>query len=159
MKEIQIRRTVAILIPLLSLFLYALKKEALAPERVWTKLQTGVTQPAVISFFDDNMGVIAGKDIYLTIDGGSTWAKTFVSSNGKDFLNVDFIDKSNVVAVGVGIIFKSMDGGRTWKSIVPPIANFGMLIFLMPPWGILPKAQASCTRPQTVVPHGQTLLS
>ncbi|MCL4474240.1 MAG: YCF48-related protein [Actinobacteria bacterium] len=81
-----------------------------------------------ISFIDSTHGVAVGEygTIWKTADGGSTWAARTLPSTGCSALpggscatvllaSVQFIDASNVVAVGAGYGFYSADGGTTWN--------------------------------------------
>jgi photosystem II stability/assembly factor-like uncharacterized protein len=109
---------------IMSCGLLACNKDDVARSgRSWTKLQTGTTQDIVVEFANENLGLIAGGDIFRTTNGGSTWSKTFTGSSGKTFLALDMIDAENAVAVGTGIIYKTEDSGQSWQSLASPVIN------------------------------------
>lgn len=83
-----------------------------------------------VYFIDENNGWIVGGQglwpdtlglILQTIDGGTTWARVD-SEKISDLRDVNFIDNSTGFAVGEhGYIYKSQDGGSTWRLITQAI--------------------------------------
>jgi photosystem II stability/assembly factor-like uncharacterized protein len=75
-----------------------------------------------IDFIDDSTGLIAGNEIYKTINGGRSWRKINIDKfgswpNGPTFDKIRFITDSVVVAAGSpGMFAISSDGGETWTA-------------------------------------------
>jgi photosystem II stability/assembly factor-like uncharacterized protein len=77
-----------------------------------------------VSFGDALHGIIIGVLglVYVTSDGGFTWAFAFVSPALRD---VDMISGTEAFAVGDGAfnIQHSTDGGMTWSPVSPPASG------------------------------------
>lgn len=88
---------------------------------------------------DDNGYLVAGRDMFLTKDGGRTWRKTLIfnantfKGSAPEFLSIRFADKKLGFAVGSlltksgkdmrvidSILMRTNDGGETWSRVVVP---------------------------------------
>jgi photosystem II stability/assembly factor-like uncharacterized protein len=95
----------------------------------WTQIDTGVFNPLYgVEFVDSNLGWACGASgiILKTSDGGENWT---IQTEGLAFSlqDIEFADSLNGCAVGYwidpsdpvvcyGIIFRTSNGGETWKS-------------------------------------------
>jgi len=73
-----------------------------------------------VDFPDEETGLLAtslrgNSNIYLTIDGGSTWQKIFDAEQGLH--DVKFINKSKIIAVGNGGLRISWNSGQKWDAV------------------------------------------
>jgi len=92
----------------------------------WTNLTVGTDVYLYnnLSFFDENNGFVSAQlndepyyAIYLTADGGETWATAddVMEAGG---IEVVYADKNTLFSVGADErIAKSIDGGNTWQQI------------------------------------------
>ena len=79
-----------------------------------------------IAFRDEHHGVVVGGDyqqdtarrdaIYLTSDGGETWRRPKVGTNGYRSA-VEYLDSQRLVATGTSGVDYSTDGGATWMPL------------------------------------------
>jgi photosystem II stability/assembly factor-like uncharacterized protein len=88
---------------------------------------------------DDNGYLVAGKDMFLTKNGGRSWQKTLIfnpdgfKGNIPEFLSIRFADKKLGVAIGSllnkggkdarvvdSIVMRTKDGGETWSRVAVP---------------------------------------
>ena len=88
---------------------------------------------------DDNGYLVAGKDMFLTKNGGRTWQKTLIFNadsfrgNTPEFLSIRFADKKLGFAVGSlltgsgknarvvdSVVMRTNDGGETWSRVIGP---------------------------------------
>ncbi len=83
-----------------------------------TKDFSGIGRLALNPDDEDNLVVASRNGIFVTTDGGKTWANTFEGENVQD-LNYDPTD-FNILYGGVNSIgvIKSIDGGLTWELIL-----------------------------------------
>ena len=89
--------------------------------QTWSYFPTDMEYVYNVNFPDDNTGYITGDiglDTYLmykTIDGGANWIK---STTPNHFIDIDFYDAQNGLAVSDGNkIYKTTDGANTWAEI------------------------------------------
>jgi len=73
-----------------------------------------------ISFADENHGWAIDRyyGVLHTQNGGKTWQRK--SPIGDHNYGVHFIDKNHGWIVGIGVILRTTDGGRTWKEVPVP---------------------------------------
>lgn len=88
---------------------------------------------------DDNGYLVAGKDMFLTKDGGRSWQKTLIFNtngfrgNAPEFLSIRFAGKKLGLAVGSllnksgkearvvdSVVMRTNDGGETWARVIVP---------------------------------------
>ena len=83
-----------------------------------------------VYFADENNGWAVGGQtrgpeaspqaaMLLTQDGGKTWKPQEVDLQNPLF-SVYFADSSKGWTVGLGAVWESKDGGKTWESMLPP---------------------------------------
>ncbi len=71
-------------------------------------------------FISHDTGIVAGRNIYKTIDGGNNWVEVY-SSGFYDFKKVQYISEDTVYAVAdIGGYLVSFDGGDNWISLGSP---------------------------------------
>lgn len=91
----------------------------------WTRQRTGVLNDLRgVDFLDDALGYAVGTSgrILRTRDAGGTWVK--LSSGASLALNgVDVVDLTRAVAVGREGVFRTADGGATWKHQTSGLAD------------------------------------
>lgn len=106
--------------------------------RTWTRQNLSTDEDInEIYFRSDNNGyVVAGKEMFLTDDGGRTWRaikiyepKSFRSAT-PEFLSVRFADKKRGFVVGSlvnkddevidSLVMRTDDGGETWARVIVP---------------------------------------
>src|SRR6185503_21270082 len=61
----------------------------------------------------------AGSTVLRTVDGGTTWQKSTVTSDTLDFRDIDAVDAQTAYALSIGSgaasrIYKTTDAGKTW---------------------------------------------
>lgn len=90
-----------------------------------------------------NRGSINGDGIFKSIDSGETWVQLSTTANNNDFRNINriIVDPNNpdviLVCANSGsnhpdfssAIFKSVDGGKSWKKVYQADARVQHLIF------------------------------
>lgn len=87
-----------------------------------------------IDIIDSSIAFIGGQsgNIFKTIDGGATWGRVtppiFGNVSGTDVLGLDFVDtlrgfiiQQSSTGSGGNIVYKTIDGGKTWTVITPPL--------------------------------------
>jgi photosystem II stability/assembly factor-like uncharacterized protein len=81
-----------------------------------------------VAFPESDVGVVTSSaGVYRTADGGTTWTLVAPRRDGLDA--VTFADRITGYAVGLGVVLKSIDAGRSWspaspltRALVPPSA-------------------------------------
>src|SRR5690242_20079813 len=61
----------------------------------------------------------AGSTVLRTVDGGTTWQKSTVTSDALDFRDIDAVDAQTAYVLSIGNgpasrIYKTTDAGKTW---------------------------------------------
>lgn len=71
-----------------------------------------------VKFLSDNLGFIAGNNLFSTADGGESWTLRYsVTASSNQIYSMDFPTTSLGFAVGTGGIFlKTSDNGNTWEQ-------------------------------------------
>ncbi|MDG5816586.1 YCF48-related protein [Chitinispirillales bacterium ANBcel5] len=75
-----------------------------------------------VYFITEDIGWVAGDNLYQTTDGGETWEVQILSTSDTDTLNfpiydITFTDSSHGwLSGGGGIIMQTTDGGETWRG-------------------------------------------
>jgi photosystem II stability/assembly factor-like uncharacterized protein len=97
-----------------------------SPSEVQTSVQPvpqGLPQApdyhAVLVDEDNPLRVLVGTHdgVYESSNGGQTWQRTTLA--GVDAMSLDSAADSTVWASGHGVLSLSVDGGETWRSVVP----------------------------------------
>ena len=106
--------------------------------RTWTKQPINTKENITEIYFrnDDNGYLVAGKDLFITKDGGRSWQKIVIfsdntfKSNTPEFLSIRFADKKLGIIVGSllnksgrvvdSIVMRTNNGGENWSRIVVP---------------------------------------
>src|SRR5690242_18810271 len=62
----------------------------------------------------------AGSTVLRTVDGGTTWQKSTVTSDALDFRDIDAVDAQTAYVMSIGNgpasrIYKTTDAGKTWN--------------------------------------------
>jgi photosystem II stability/assembly factor-like uncharacterized protein len=81
-----------------------------------------------LAVVDENRALVGtdGGQIFVTVDGGETWAEqTFSGSGAGAVRGIDFVEGTNGqygfmihdTAVPVGSLFRTIDGGGTWDKL------------------------------------------
>ncbi len=86
----------------------------------WTYTDIDLQYVYTVDFPDDNNGFITGdvdldnSFLYKTTDGGLSWIKKNIPEH---FVDVNFFNAQNGIALGAGKIYKTTDGAETWTEI------------------------------------------
>ncbi|MGI9035270.1 MAG: WD40/YVTN/BNR-like repeat-containing protein [Pyrinomonadaceae bacterium] len=106
--------------------------------RSWTRQNLNTSDNINEIYFrsDDNGYVLAGRQIYLTKDGGKTWRENIIVNKNDyknltpEFLSVRFTDKKRGWIVGSlsnqkdevvdSLVLQTTDGGETWARVLVP---------------------------------------
>ncbi len=102
----------------------------------WTVQMTGVTDVLRgVSALDSETAIAVGMDgtILKTTDGGAVWNPLDARTNSH-FFGVDMVDPDIAWVVGrnfeggsmVGVIYKTLDGGNTWKTQGPTAQTYSL---------------------------------
>ena len=73
-----------------------------------------------VQFFDSTRGIVAsdGGKIFVTDDGGANWRLTRYGRSSADHIfDLDFVDRWNGWAVGLGGVLRTTDGGENWTDV------------------------------------------
>ena len=84
----------------------------------------------------DNGYLVAGRKLFITRDGGSSWQETVIFRSGDfknsvpEFLSIRFADKKRGMVVGSvlnrkgdvidSLVMHTEDGGETWRRLIVP---------------------------------------
>ena len=106
--------------------------------RTWLQYRLGTTENINEIYFrnDDNGYLVAGRKLYITADGGSSWRETVIfrpnefRGNTPTLLSIRFADKKRGLAVGSllngkgnvvdSLVMRTVDGGLTWQRVIVP---------------------------------------
>ncbi|HXC77170.1 MAG TPA: hypothetical protein VNU19_08965 [Candidatus Acidoferrum sp.] len=89
------------------------------------------TTSEYLHFFDALNGVVAVLGtrgaVYRTRNGGKTWARQPMTSNGAEVLSADFVDADHgwlltQASTEGEVLMRTGDGGRTWVGLGNPVA-------------------------------------
>lgn len=102
----------------------------------WIKYPLNTTENINEIYFrnDDNGYLVAGRKMYLTNDGGSTWRETSIfrpsdfRNSTPTFLSIRFADKKRGLVIGSvlnkkgdavldSLVMRTEDGGETWNRV------------------------------------------
>jgi len=115
-----------------------------------------------VAFSSAQVGVVVGlsaSDVYWTADSGQTWTRgtgAALTSSFINFRDVVFLDANTAIAVGVdsprGVILRTDDGGRTWRSIdagITGVQGNNAVAFASPTVGLVTGGAGSVLRTTT----------
>lgn len=106
--------------------------------RTWTRQTLNTTENINEIYFrnDDNGYLVAGRKMFVTRDGGTTWRETIILNQSDfrggtpEFLSIRFADKRRGLVVGAllngkenvidSLVMRTDDGGETWHRIKVP---------------------------------------
>lgn len=106
--------------------------------RTWKKHELNTTENINEIYFrnEDNGYLVAGRKVFITIDGGFSWRETVIfrptdfRNNTPTFLSIRFADKRRGLAIGSilnskgnvidSLVMRTVDGGDTWQRLVVP---------------------------------------
>lgn len=106
--------------------------------RTWTRQGINTKENITEIYFrnDDNGYLVAGKDLFITKDGGRSWQKTVIFNenafrgNTPEFLSIRFADKKLGIVVGSllnksgrvvdSLVLRTNNGGENWTRVVVP---------------------------------------
>ena len=106
--------------------------------RTWNKYPLNTTENINEIYFrnEDNGYLVAGKKVYITSDGGTSWRETVIfrptdfRNNTPVFLSIRFADKKRGLAIGSilnstgnvidSLVMRTSDGGETWSRVMVP---------------------------------------
>jgi len=85
----------------------------------WEELDQYGRQLYAVQFINDTVGWAVGEQgcILKTENGGISWDKTFVDLGFFHLVSVSFVNQDTGWAAGADSIFKTTNGGDTWKSL------------------------------------------
>ena len=89
--------------------------------KTWQKQYVGAARIKCIYFKNAKDGFAGGEsDLYMyTHDGGTTWKEEHSLFSGQLFTKIFFTDDKTGFMLSEAGVFKSSDGGATWKSVGP----------------------------------------
>ncbi len=95
----------------------------------WTQVSTLPSSPAInsISVVSEDViwAVCAGTQVYLSVDGGTSWALRNTGLPAGDLYGVSALDNMNCwVGTGTGSIYRTTDGGNSWALQVAVSGSF-----------------------------------
>ena len=109
--------------------------------QTWTRQSINTKEDITEIYFrnDDNGYLVAGKDMFITRDGGRSWQKTVIvnvsdfKGHTPEFLSIRFADKKLGFVIGsllknVGkdvrvvdsLVMRTNNGGENWSRVVVP---------------------------------------
>jgi photosystem II stability/assembly factor-like uncharacterized protein len=109
--------------------------------RTWTQQALNTKEDITEIYFrnDDNGYLVAGKDLFITRDGGRSWQKNVIVSenafkgNAPEFLSIKFADKKLGFVIGSllkgagrdarvvdSLVMRTNNGGENWSRIIVP---------------------------------------
>lgn len=107
----------------------------------WTKQALNTRENITEIYFrnDDNGYLVAGKDMFITRDGGRSWQKTVIvnatsfKGNVPEFLSIRFADKKLGFVIGSllknveknvrvvdSLVMRTNNGGENWSRVIVP---------------------------------------
>ena len=101
----------------------------------WTRQYSGPAGIASLDFVDASHGwaVALGDGLLRTTDGGVTWAEAGEPGGGRFLRSVDFVSPTEGWGIAVpsggagpktrGTLVRTTDGGETWATVQPDIAD------------------------------------
>lgn len=89
--------------------------------KTWEKQYEGQGRVLAIYFKNDKDGFAGGEsNLYIsTHDGGKTWKETYTVFQGAKFTKIFFTDQMHGYMLSDGGVYRSIDGGTTWKDMGP----------------------------------------
>jgi len=101
------------------IILFILLLSGIALPQGWTQVSTLPTSPAInsISAASENViwAVCAAGKVYLSEDGGTSWALRNTGLPSGDLYGVSALDNMNCwIGTGTGSIYRTTDGGNSW---------------------------------------------
>ena len=99
----------------------------------WEELDQYGRQLFAVQFINDTVGWAVGEQgcILKTENGGNSWDKTYVNMGLFPLRSVCFVDQDTGWIAGLDSIFKTTNGGDTWKSLEwPGNLYFSSLFFV-----------------------------
>lgn len=109
----------------------------------WEAVDLGsVTEKYHVDFSDSLHGIIVGWDgeLFITSDAGASWQQVSAGTS-KDFYGVDYGDDQTLIAVGSGIIERSIDGGQTWTNQTSGVESAWLNVIATKPGNVDPGQQ------------------
>jgi photosystem II stability/assembly factor-like uncharacterized protein len=106
--------------------------------RTWATYSLGTTEDINEIYFrnETNGYLVAGRKMFATSDGGSTWKETVIYKPSDfrgmtpEFLSIRFATKNRGLAIGSvlnrkgdvvdSLVMRTEDGGQTWKRMIVP---------------------------------------
>lgn len=107
----------------------------------WTKQAINTKEDITEIYFrnDDNGYLVAGRDMFITKDGGRSWQKTLIfnasdfKGNTPEFLSIRFADKKLGFVIGSilkaykdqvrvvdSLVMRTNNGGENWSRVIIP---------------------------------------
>lgn len=86
----------------------------------WFRLDSTLSNSflQVVRFLNADTGYIGGMNLYITLDGGTSWIKKWQGSNSSMITSIDFASHSSAIAVGYPDIFlRTTDQGQQWNQV------------------------------------------
>lgn len=106
--------------------------------KTWRKYDLKTTEDINEIYFrnEENGYLVAGRKLFITSDGGSSWRETVLfrpadlRNNTPTFLSIRFADKKRGLAIGSilnskgnvidSLVMRTGDGGETWQRVQVP---------------------------------------